>query len=128
MAQVPLPDSPSVNRNGRFDSAQEFCVLPRSGSSALHAGRVSSWPIWRPWMDERYAVGSDSTDAPTAAGVNLRRERVRDELVAAAEEEAAAIVEAARHEIEAARHDIDVTVRRAHRELLLIRAQLQDCG
>jgi hypothetical protein len=49
------------------------------------------------------------------------RERFRNELVSAAEEEAAAIVESARREI-------TTVVRRARRDLLLIRAQLHLCG
>jgi hypothetical protein len=50
-----------------------------------------------------------------------QRERLRAELLAAAEQEAASILEDARREI-------TVTARRAHRDLLLIRAQLRLCG
>ena len=70
---------------------------------------------------------SAPSDTPSPLGTRLesdvaaRRERLREELVAAAEEEAAAIVEAARQEI-------TVTVRRARRDLRLIRAQLQLAG
>ena len=58
--------------------------------------------------------GGSSGSGDTAA----HRERLRTELLAAAEAEAEAIVEMARQEIA-------VAVRRAHRDLLLIRAQLE---
>jgi hypothetical protein len=57
---------------------------------------------------------------PAAAAVN-QQDQLRQALLAAADEEAAAIVEQARR-------DITVAVRRARRDLHLIRAQLQLCG
>jgi len=72
-------------------------------------------------MDQT-AVPSDNPPPRTSQpDVTAQRERLREELLAAAEEESAAIVEAARQEI-------TVTVRRARRDLRLIRAQLQLAG
>lgn len=59
--------------------------------------------------------------APLTVGADEQRERLRTELLAAAEEESAAIVENARREITTA-------VRRARRDLHLVRAQLHLCG
>ena len=75
-------------------------------------------------MDRRTPAsppGSGPEASPANTGVEARRERLQADLLAAAEEEAAAIVEEARREI-------TVTVRRARRDLLLIRAQLQLIG
>ena len=58
---------------------------------------------------------------PSQTDGDVHRERLREELLTAADEESAAIVEAARQEI-------TVTVRRARRDLRLIRAQLQLAG
>jgi len=75
-------------------------------------------------MDRRSPAsspGSGPEGSSADTGVEARRERLQADLLAAAEEEAAAIVEEARREI-------TVTVRRARRDLLLIRAQLQLIG
>ena len=76
-------------------------------------------------LTDRRSPASPPGGAPEPSsanpGVAARRERLQADLLAAAEEEAAAIVEEARREI-------TVTVRRARRDLLLIRAQLQLIG
>ena len=71
----------------------------------------------RPNEPEDHAFSPDPSQRDAAA----QHQRLREELLAAADEEAAAIVEAARQEI-------TVTVRRARRDLRLIRAQLQLAG
>jgi hypothetical protein len=74
---------------------------------------------------DHYSTAPLPDSAPGAsrarADVEAQRERLRTELLAAAEQEAASILEDARREI-------TVTARRAHRDLLLIRAQLRLCG
>ena len=63
-------------------------------------------------------AGTGSASSPVAAD---QQEQLRQALLSAADEEAAAIVEQARR-------DITVAVRRARRDLHLVRAQLQLCG
>src|SRR5688572_10425760 len=69
----------------------------------------------------RGTSNSGVTASEPAAAAGDQQEQLRQALLAAADEEAAAIVEQARR-------DITVAVRRARRDLHLIRAQLHLCG